>query len=292
MIIKFKLERDDTNRLGEVIHEDGVWKFRHDVDWDDVESVARLTRWRTSLFGRLLGPIRDTRFGWLESERDELFDIVQKHLLTMNGQWSRIDWELVASAYNRSLAGSTQRARERGAERRYDFKIKGKKFGNISKGKPLAKDCKAPIRKAKAIRYQIQNFTHPLAHQIIEQAKKADQDSGTDATNHNPDSQGYSDVDEVGAEEDVGNGEEEGNGVIGERSDEFVDEDPDATEDEVQESEEEAERVRIAAKEAEMEEERRAAHARYAEEERQTALLTNPRQIVKDLAVMHFMKGG
>ncbi len=292
LVIEFRLEYDDPDNPSGVLYEDHIRKFCHDVDWDDVESVARLTRWRGSVFGRLLGASRDTRFAWLESERDTLLDVLQRHLLTVNGQWSKIDWSWVTSSYNQSLAGTTQRAGERAAARHYTSRSKGNTVRHVSKSKPLTKDREAPTRNTRAIQAQVQNFTHPLARQIIEQAKKADKDAGTSGVDDNMDFEGGSDYNEALSEEGKADRDDEDEYLADESGDQSLDEDFDAAEDEGLGKGEESRGSRLAARKAKMEKERLAAQARYAEEERQISLLTNPRQIAKDLAGKRFLKGG
>jgi hypothetical protein len=61
---------------------------------------------------------------WLNSERDALFDILQKHLVKIGGLWSSIDRQEVAKRFNQLFQGVTQRAERMTAERNYDTKNK------------------------------------------------------------------------------------------------------------------------------------------------------------------------
>jgi len=63
-------------------------------------------------------------YGWLKSERDALFDILQEHLAEVGGRWSSIDWQEVAKWFNQRFQGVTQTAGEMTAECRYETEKK------------------------------------------------------------------------------------------------------------------------------------------------------------------------
>jgi len=222
---------------------------------------------------------------WLESERDVLFEILQEHLIKVEGRWSRIQWDVVAKMFNKRFEGVTQKAGEMTAERRYNLnnstmssKAKGSKTKKTSDtqatstSQALKKDRQAPQRSGGSLRAQLANFTDPLAQKIIDQAKAEDRKA-----NHG-DSAGEglnTDDDEVGEDDDESfeglDGDLEGEGYTG---------DDDSAEA----------NLRIV-EEAECRE-RRTGLAAAAEEQRQIDLLTNPRQIAKDRLGKRWLRGG
>ena len=286
LVIEFEIERDDPNNPGKTIKKPNVkFTYRHSIDWNNKESVQALTKWRGQLFFRVLGKKRSGRVAWLESERDVLLDILQKHLVKVGGRWSRIQWGVVAEIFNKRLEGVIQKAGEMTAERRYNLNdsamstkvktSKNKKNSDpqaTSTSQALNRDRKAPQRSGGGLRSQLSNFTHPLAQQIIDQAKAEDRRARRE---------GFGTDEEVETDnDDSGEDDEDLEGLEGDLEGENLVEDDESPEANVRAAEEATRR------------ERQAGLAAAAEEQRQIDALTNPRQIAKDRLGNRWLRGG
>lgn len=189
---------------------------------------------------------------WLESERDVLLDILQEHLIKVGGRWSRIQWDVVAEIFNKRLEGVIQKAGEMTAERRYNLndstmstKVKNSKTKKNSDGQAtsasqaLNQDRKAPQRSGGGLRTQLSNFTHPLAQQIIDQAKAEDRKANRGGARTDEE------VD-TGDDESGEEGDEDLEGLEGDLKSEDYVEDDDSPEANVRAAEEAARRERQA----------------------------------------------
>ncbi|KAG4435857.1 hypothetical protein IFR05_008654 [Cadophora sp. M221] len=305
LVLSFSLEKVDKKSGKSVPDGLAHFRYRHRVHWDKAKSVGKLQRWRAQNFGRHLGPVRGARFMWLESERDVLFSVLQDHLESVGGRWSRISWPQVTAAYNEIVAGTKQRAGELGAERIYNFKVKQrgkvKMVTNISKDHRLSADRLAPPRTHVGIRNQIKVFTHDTAKRIIDQAKEADRKARAKKRNSGkaspePESPENSDHDEE--YRDNGDAVEEGeeqdyptmNTLLDDESSPLLEQDYINCEDydDTRDEEFDADEPLIIEEEENASEARLVAEIAAAEEN----LITGARARAKDLAGSRWIRGG
>jgi hypothetical protein len=172
----FKLEKDDPENPGRSIPAGiAIYTYHRaaEVDWTSKESVTRLNGWRQGNFIRQIGPKQKTRELWLESERDQLIQILEQHLSTrvVRGRWKGIDWLDIEGRYNAIMKGTMQNVGELTAKRMYSV---GKKQKATSESRPIKKARIAPERSAAALRNQIEQFADDRARQLVRDAKNKD----------------------------------------------------------------------------------------------------------------------
>ena len=175
----FQLEVEKKARVW-VREGSATYTYRAAVVWTDKASVQKLNSWRSGNFNRQIGKKNEPRYMWLESEREKLIDILEQHLATtaIGGAWSSIDWNAIADQYNNSMSGVVQAAGERTAARNYGPND-GRGRSNSTSQK-IAKPRNAPHRTAMALRNQITLFINDRARKLVADAKKVDEEAGTD----------------------------------------------------------------------------------------------------------------
>lgn len=160
------------------------YTYRSPVDWSNTQSVRKLNNWRRVNFTKQIGPKTPEEEVWLESERERLYDILEKHATSsvVRGRWSRIDWHAVANIYNTGFQGTLQRAGQLTAKRYHPI---GSDRHAISEIQRLKDDREAPKRSGPACRDQFQEFMDARVEIFIRDAKLADQPLGSNSNIYN-----------------------------------------------------------------------------------------------------------
>jgi hypothetical protein len=106
-----------------------------DVNWNDKHSVKKLDAWRQQLFRRNFPTRARSLHPWLQSEMETVLGHIREQMDTRKN----FAWASLTNSYNRTIAGTTQKA--------------GEKIVNAGNRKAhvLKKDRKAPWRTASSI---------------------------------------------------------------------------------------------------------------------------------------------
>ena len=169
LTITFNTETDHPTIKGKSVPGEPVKHEYHDrVDWADKKSISKLNCWRNQIFFRSIGPIRESRPRWTVMEMHFLCCIVQDHLETVGGRYSKIVWECVAKTFNRVMDGRMQRIGEA------TTKSGAKGSHHKTKMGCLKVDRHAPVRSANALQAQMERFTDSWPVKIVEDSRNAD----------------------------------------------------------------------------------------------------------------------